>query len=58
MSVNNFQTASFLQEKQIEEAKQVTEHNTMVKRERRMLLGFFVISLLATLFISGALNIV
>lgn len=58
MSVNNFQTAAFLQEKQVIEAQQFAEHKTQVNRERRMLLGFFVISLLATLLISGAFNFV
>jgi len=58
MSVNNFKSAAFLQKKQLQEAQEAHEHNTMVKRERRMLLGFFVISLLATLMISGALKFV
>ncbi len=57
MSTTSFKSAQFLAEKQEQESRQFAAENLAAKRERRVLLGYFVISLLATLFISGALKV-
>lgn len=57
MSTSTFKSAQYLAEKQIVENRIEAAQNRAAQRERRMLLGFFVISMLATLFISGALNL-
>jgi len=57
MSSSTFKSAQFLAEKQKTEIQEATALNAVEKRERGVLLGFFVISLLATLMISGALKL-
>ena len=57
MSSSTFKSARFLAEKQKTEIEEVVAEEVVEKRERRVLLGFFVISLLATLIISGALKL-
>lgn len=49
-------THQFLAEKQLEESRELAAQEFAAKQERRVLLGYFVISMLATLFISGALK--
>ncbi len=56
MSVNNFQSAAFFQEKRYLELDLNVKQSSEKKRERGVLLGFFVTSLLATLYLSGAMN--
>lgn len=57
MSNHSFQSAKFLKEKQLEEVQQSKQESVRLARERRMMLGYFVVSLLATLLLSGALNL-
>ena len=52
-----FKSAQFLAEKQAKEVKEVAAEKLAAKYDRRVLLGFFVISMLATLVISGALSV-
>jgi len=54
--LTTFKSAQFLAEKQAQEAEELIEEELSTKHDRRVLLGFFVISLLATLLISSALN--
>ena len=49
-------THQFLAEKQLEESRELAAQEFAAKQERCVLLGYFVISMLATLFISGALK--
>lgn len=46
----------YLEEKQIEEYRQYQELHQERRRERMVLLGYVVISLICTLLISGAMN--
>ena len=57
MSTSTFKSAQYLAEKQLDESREAAAQNLAAQKERRMLLGYFVISLLATLFISGALKL-
>lgn len=52
-----FKSAQFLAEKRAQEVEDVVTGKPAAKHDRRILLGFFVISMLATLFISGALKL-
>ena len=53
----DLKSLSFLERKEYEELKLRNSAETIRKRERTVFLGFFVISLIATLMISGALNL-
>jgi len=57
MSSSTFKSAQYLAEKQKTERQEVAVQEKAEKKERRVFLGFFVVSLLATLCISGALKI-
>ena len=56
MSGSNLQSLSFLERKEYEELKQINSSEISRKKERIVFLGFFVISLIATLMISGAMD--
>lgn len=58
MSNISFKSAKYLKEKQLIEDQQNEDEEARLLRERRMMLGFFVVSLLATLMISGALKFI
>lgn len=57
MSTSTFKTAQYLAEKQLVENREMSAQKLAEQRDRRMLLGYFVISMLAALFISGALQV-
>lgn len=56
MSCTNFQSLAFLERKEYEELKQAISEESRKKKERTVLIGFFAISLIATLMISGAMD--
>ena len=57
MSNSNLQSLSFLERKEYEELKQANSAEARRKKERIVFLGFFAISLIATLLISGAMKL-
>lgn len=56
MSNSNLQSLSLMERKEYEELKKANSVGTKRKKERIIFLGFFAISLIATLLISGAMN--
>jgi len=58
MSATDLKSLSYLERKEYEELKLQNSSEAIRKKERAVFLGFFVISLIATLMISGALNLV
>jgi hypothetical protein len=56
MSNSNLQSLSLMERKEYEELKKANSAEVKRKNERIVFLGFFAISLIATLLISGALN--
>ncbi len=57
MPASSFKTEQFLAEKQLIESRELAAQKLAAQKERRVLLGYFVIALLATLAISGALKV-
>ena len=57
MATTDLRSLSFLERKEYEELKQKQSQDSKQKKERAVFLGFFVISLIATLLISGALDL-
>ncbi len=57
MSMSNLQTLSLLERKEYEELKKANSVEAKRKKDRIVFLGFFAISLIATLLISGALRL-
>ena len=55
MAYHEIKSLSFFERKEYEELKNRVSEAARRKRERAVFLGFFVISLVATLLISGAL---
>lgn len=51
-----FKSAQYLAEKQANEVEEMIAEKKAAKHDRGVLLGYFVISMIATLVISGALN--
>lgn len=57
MSNSKLDSLSFLERKEYEELKLANSAETARRKERIVFLGFFAISLIATLIISGAMNL-
>lgn len=57
MSNSKLESLSFLERKEYEELKHANSEETRRRKERIVFLGFFAISLIATLLISGAMNL-
>lgn len=57
MSDQALTSLSLVERKEYEELKHANSYEVRRKRERSVFLGFFAISLLATLMISGAFNL-
>ncbi len=55
MNYHEIKSLSYYERKQYEELKYQVSETARRKQERTVFLGFFVISLIATLLISGAL---
>ena len=51
------QTLSYVERKEYEELKNRDQQNKSKSNERTMFIGFFVISLIATLLLSGAFEL-
>ena len=57
MSANGaLKSLSYVERKEYEELKYANSEEAKLKRERAVFLGFFVIALISTLIISGALD--
>jgi hypothetical protein len=54
----NLKSLSLVERKEYEELKNEKSEEQRLKKERTVFLGFFVIALIATLMISGAMNFV
>ena len=57
MSVENFRSTQYVAQAQREELIQHLANKKRLQKERRVLLGYFVVAMLATLLISGALQL-
>ena len=57
MPASSSKTEQFQAEKQLIESRELAAQKLAAQKERRVLLGYFVIALLATLAISGALKV-
>lgn len=57
VTIENFKTKEWVAQVQREEVIQQIAMEKRLKKERRILLGYFVVSMLATLLISGALSL-
>ncbi len=54
----DFRSLTYLERKEYEELKLMQTEEARKKRDRAVFLGFFAISLLATLIISGAMKFI
>ena len=55
---DKFKSLSYFERKEYEELKLAKAESVRLKKERTIFLGFFVISLVATLMISGAMDFI
>jgi len=57
MAYHNLDSLSYFERKEYQELKNANSTEARKQKERIIFLGFFVISLLATLMISGAMDL-
>ena len=56
MSISNFESLSFFEQKESEELKQANSVVAKRRRERIVFLGLFAIAMLSTLLFSGSMG--